>query len=266
MIKLYENGSALLAEHSDDLKTDPYLSQWFFVDGPLILEPDRESYALRAGTADAPLLCMRFAPFSAVLFGNPDAAEALLRFLLTEGYEISRFLTSEAVGERAVSVLWEKFGLRYREALAMDFMEAREITEPSCAEIALPMPEDLPEILDCLERFILDCGLEDTVDESYQRATLPDFRILRRDGRIVSMAKLARRSEHFDTVTCVYTRPEYRGQGLARKVVNTLKNEILASGKVASLTVDKKNPVSNRLYESLGFKRLYAQGEYRRVQ
>ena len=265
MIKAYETGSALLAEHSALLNTDPYLSQWFFVDGPLITAPDKENYALRAGTADAPLLCIRIAPFSAVLFGNPDAAEELLRFLLAEGYEISRFLTSETVGNRAVDILRDKFRLRYQEALAMDFMEAREITEPSCGEVCAPESDDLPEILDCLGHFILDCGLEDTVDEAQQRETLSDFRILRKDGRIVSMAKLARRVQGFDTVTCVYTRPEYRGQGCARKVVNTLKNEILSSGKTASLTVDKKNPVSNRLYESLGFVRLFSQGEYRRI-
>lgn len=138
MIKVYETGSALLAEYADYMKTNPYLSQWFFVDGPLITAPDKENYALRAGTADTPLLCIRIAPFSAVLFGNPDAAEELLRFLLAEGYAISRFLTSEAVGNRAVDILWEKFGLRYQEALAMDFMEAREITEPSCGEVCAP--------------------------------------------------------------------------------------------------------------------------------
>lgn len=265
MIKLYENGNALLAEYADYLKTNPYLSQWFFVDGPQITAPDRESYALRAGTADAPLLCMRVAPFSAVLFGNPDAAEELMRYLLSEGYAFSRFLTSDAIGERAVSILKAAHSLTYDEALSMDIMEAAEITEPSCDEVCTPRPEDLPEILDCLGHFILDCGLEDAVDETAQRDTLSDFRILRLDGKIVSMAKLARRDQAFDTVTNVYTRPEYRGHGYARKVVNTLKNEILSAGKVASLTVDRKNPISNQLYESLGFKRLYAQGEYRRV-
>ena len=265
LITVYSNGTAMIQAYADYLNTNPYLSQWFFVDGPLITKPDRQNYAVSAGTAAAPLLCVRVAPFSTVLFGDPDAAAELLDFLLAEDYEISRFLTSETVGDAAVRYLWERHGLRYQEALGMDFMEAREITEPSCDAVSAPESEDLPEIIECLENFILDCGLEDSVDEASQRETLSDFRILRADGKIASMAKLARRDAPFDTITNVYTRPEYRGHGYARKVVNNLKNEIVSAGKIASLTVDKKNPVSNRLYESLGFQRLFAQGEYRRV-
>ena len=42
-----------------------------------------------------------------------------------------------------------------------------------------------------------------------------------------------------------------------------MKNEILSMGKLATLNVDKKNPISNRLYLSLGFKRILSQSEYR---
>ena len=34
-------------------------------------------------------------------------------------------------------------------------------------------------------------------------------------------------------------------------------------GKLATLNVDKKNPISNRLYLSLGFKSILSQSEYR---
>ena len=64
----------------------------------------------------------------------------------------------------------------------------------------------------------------------------------------------------------VYTRDEYRGRGYARKVVNSAKNEIVASGKRATLNVDRKNPVSYHLYLSLGFERMFSQGEFRRVE
>lgn len=50
------------------------------------------------------------------------------------------------------------------------------------------------------------------------------------------------------------------------KVVNSAKNEILASGKRATLNVDRKNPVSYHLYLLLGFERMFSQGEFRRVE
>ena len=62
--------------------------------------------------------------------------------------------------------------------------------------------------------------------------------------------------------TEVYTRDEYRNFGYARKIVNTIKNEILDMNEVATLNVDKKNPISNHLYASLGFKKLFSQGVY----
>ena len=86
------------------------------------------------------------------------------------------------------------------------------------------------------------------------------------DGKIVSMARIAPATGDDLRLVLVYTRDEYRGRGYARKVVNSAKNEILASGKRATLNVDRKNPVSYHLYLSLGFERMFSQGEFRRVE
>lgn len=266
MIKLYENGNALLAEYADYLNTNPYLSQWFFVDGPLITAPDRLNYAVSAGTAESPLLAIRVEPYSTVLFGHEEAAEELVEFLLTEGFCFDRYLSSETLGECMRTVILERRGFRYEEVLSMDLMEAKTVDYPSDPSVTAPTSEELPQILELSARFITDCGLIDEVDEAVTRATLPDYRILRIDGKIASMAKLGRRSGPFDSITGVYTKPEYRGQGLARRVVNSLKNEILSGGKFASLSVDKMNPISNQLYTSIGFVRVFSQGEYRLIR
>ena len=84
------------------------------------------------------------------------------------------------------------------------------------------------------------------------------------DGKIVSMAEISAATPDAMKIAAVYTRPAYRGKGLARLVVNTAKNETLAQGKIATLNVDKKNPITNHLYRSLGFKPVFSQGEYRR--
>ena len=95
--------------------------------------------------------------------------------------------------------------------------------------------------------------------------TITAFRVIRRDGRIASIAKGIRTTGQDIRITNVYTRNEYRGRGLARKLVNSLKNEILREGKIATLNVDKNNPVSYHLYQALGFRRRFSQGEYRRA-
>ena len=88
------------------------------------------------------------------------------------------------------------------------------------------------------------------------------YRVLRRDGRIASVAKVHDWTDTDSKITTVYTRNEYRNRGLARIVVGNALNEIVASGKTAVLNVDRKNPVSNHLYASLGFRKIFSQGVF----
>ena len=147
----------------------------------------------------------------------------------------------------------------------MDFMEARTVTEPSAPEVETAGKGDLDEIFACAQRFVADCGLLDKPEKEPFRKVLDSFRILRADGKIVSMARIAPATQDDLRLVLVYTRDEYRGRGYARKVVNSAKNEILAAGKRVTLNVDRKNPVSYHLYRSLGFERMFSQGEFRRV-
>ena len=126
--------------------------------------------------------------------------------------------------------------------------------------------DDLDEIFDCAQRFVADCGLLDKPEKESFRKVLDSIRVIRADGKIVSMARIAPATGDDLRLVLVYTRDEYRGRGYARKVVNSAKNEILASGKRATLNVDRKNPVSYHLYLSLGFERVFSQGEFRRVE
>ncbi|MCT1796796.1 GNAT family N-acetyltransferase [Helcococcus kunzii] len=82
---------------------------------------------------------------------------------------------------------------------------------------------------------------------------------------MVSFAKFKETSDDTMNISDVYTRSEYRGQKLAKKVVNAIKNEIIEKGKIATLNVDQKNPISNHVYQSLGFKKVFSQTEYRKV-
>ena len=88
------------------------------------------------------------------------------------------------------------------------------------------------------------------------------YRVLRRDGRIASVAKVHDWTDTDSKITTVYTRDEYRNRGLARIVVGNALNEIIDSGKTAVLNVDRKNPISYHLYSSLGFRRIFSQGVF----
>lgn len=54
----------------------------------------------------------------------------------------------------------------------------------------------------------------------------------------------------------VFTKPEYRGKGLAKKTINKLIDYYSDDYQILGLFVKKKNPAANKLYKNLGFKNL----------
>ena len=144
----------------------------------------------------------------------------------------------------------------------MDFMEAKDYTEESSKDIVTLNEDDVDELYELLVRFIKDCGLNDPIikEKIYPRIHL--YRAIIENGHIISFAQLSKYTDTSYKIAFVYTKDEYRGKGYARKVVNSVKNEILDMGFIATLNVDKKNPISNHLYQSLGFKKVFSQGVY----
>lgn len=264
MIREYANGEELLKAHQAFLNTNPELSMFFTLDAPLLKETNAENYAVKAGDGEEVLLFLKVVPFSVLVFGSEKAAPEMVDYLMSRHYVVDSLLGSEAVCDR-ISQLLVKFGIEMEESLAMDFMEAREMTSPSCPEVEIPTEVDLDEIVECMQNFVRNCGLRDAVVRETIQKQLADFRILRKDGRIASMARYSPATGTKMKISYVYTRPEYRGQNIARKLVNTVKNEILEQGMIAVLNVDKKNPISNHLYTSLGFTKVFSQGQYFQV-
>ena len=81
-----------------------------------------------------------------------------------------------------------------------------------------------------------------------------DFAVWERDGAIVSMAAVVRRTPRSSTIAFVYTPPELRGRGYASAVVAALtKRELDAGARWCSLFTDLANPTSNHVYTALGY-------------
>lgn len=266
MIRRYDSGAAFLAENQAFLDTKPQISAFMALDAPLLEKRTKsitrrdakrtENAAGNEGRSRITCSCSE----------TRTAAGELLDFLVRGGYEIQNYLSEKTLGDAAAREMEARFGIRYEEALAMAFMEARTLTEPSSPEVEAANEDDLDEIYACMERFLVECNLQDKPNREAMRRNIGGFRVIRADGKIVSVGKAVRDIGESMRITNVYTREAYRGKGYARKVVNTIKNEILTAGKTAALNVDRRNPVTNHLYRALGFEPVFAQGEYRRVE
>lgn len=129
MIRRYDSGAAFLAENQAFLDTKPQISAFMALDAPLLEKTDKINYAARCEKDGKTLLAMKVEPYHLQLFGDADCAGELLDFLVRGGYEIQNYLSEKTLGDAAAREMEARFGMRYEEALAMAFMEAR--TSPS---------------------------------------------------------------------------------------------------------------------------------------
>jgi RimJ/RimL family protein N-acetyltransferase len=81
------------------------------------------------------------------------------------------------------------------------------------------------------------------------------------NGQPVSLAGIMRRTREAAAIASVYTPPAQRNRGFAGAVVATVVEQIFAEGRTtACLYTDLANPISNRCYERIGFKRVCTAG------
>jgi len=87
------------------------------------------------------------------------------------------------------------------------------------------------------------------------------------DGEPTSMAAWTGPTPNGVRISMVYTPPELRRRGYATSVVSTLSNMLLKQGKTfCSLYTDLSNPISNSIYQHIGYKPILDCYHYRFIQ
>lgn len=253
MIKIYNNGQTFLDENLSFLLEKKYSSSLIILNSKIMNETDNVSYLLKVENDRKTLIACRLYPYDVLLYGDHECLDELLCFLNDNQYEIPGFLCSTIIGEHLNG---------YQKFIGMDFMEASIKTEESSSNVTIASLDDVEEIMELSMEFFSECGLNDQVIKDKIVKRIASYRLLKKDNKIIAMARFSYDTETSSRISMVFTRKEYRGKGYAREVVNYCKNEILLEGKIATLNVDQKNPISNHLYSSLGFKKVFSQGIY----
>jgi RimJ/RimL family protein N-acetyltransferase len=93
-------------------------------------------------------------------------------------------------------------------------------------------------------------------DEASMRRRIDEGRVFlweRGDGKVVHLTGANPPSFGVARIGPVYTPPEHRGRGYAAAAVHEVSRQIRDSGARACLFTDQANPVSNALYQRLGY-------------
>lgn len=150
----------------------------------------------------------------------------------------------------------------FAEKLGMEIMEIRKVNDIKPAEGSqrLATSEDAKLIAD----WMIEFQIEALTSELDYEAALKKANKYIDEGRIylyensehhvVSMAVAARKLLHGMVITYVFTPEQYRGKGYAAANMYYLSRELLDQGyEFCTLFVDKKNVLSNRAYEKVGY-------------
>ena len=150
----------------------------------------------------------------------------------------------------------------FAEKLGMDIMEIRKVNDikPVEGNQRLATPEDLKLIADWMIEFQIEAFTSELDYEAALKKAqkyIEEDRIYlyeNNDHQVVSMAVAARKLLHGMAITYVFTPEEYRGKGYAAANMYYLSRELLDQGyEFCTLYVDKKNVLSNRAYEKVGY-------------
>jgi ribosomal protein S18 acetylase RimI-like enzyme len=126
-------------------------------------------------------------------------------------------------------------------------MIGEHLTAARCPE-AIPLgPADVPEMLELVAQTEPGPFLSRTIE-------LGDYLGFRDDGKLVAMAGERFRLDGWTEISAVCTSPDYRGRGLATRLIGELTARIELRSQGVFLHVLSTNTGAIRLYEQLGFR------------
>lgn len=108
--------------------------------------------------------------------------------------------------------------------------------------------------------FVKDCFPFETdipkrADEMMSRHTNnKSLFLLEKNGEIVSIAAKAREFKNAAIVSLIYTPPSLRGKGYGSVATSLISEKLLNDGfQVCNLFTDLLNPISNSIYQKIGY-------------
>lgn len=144
---------------------------------------------------------------------------------------------------------------------------------PAAGAARLAGESDLDLVVDWHSAFITEALPDEPHDEARLRKSLQrrlteggrgQIWLWVNDGEVVSMSANTSPTGTGIRINAVYTPPQHRGNGYASSLVATQSQHLLDSGyDFCFLFTDLANPTSNKIYESIGYRRVAEAASYR---
>ena len=216
---------------------------------------DTKNFAFKFSDGDDFLLVLKVEPYNMLMYGADRLAAFAANIIADYHLQVEKVLGEEGLLNAFFSAYQERLGGKILHGKNMDILYCEQIARPF-SEAVNCSKEDIDGLAEIYVKTRLEFFNEEISIDTAKNALSDkhgNFYALKKEGRIVSIAA-KREYGNITGITNVFTLPECRGKGYAKKVVGKLTYDILKSNKLPYLFVEKQNVPANRLYKSLGYK------------
>ncbi len=210
------------------------------------------------------LIFLNANPFNLLLLGINNCKEAnaaLVDYIVNNGVEIKGILTNQLDAEQFINEYHKCHAGKLEIDVKMDIMKL-DVLQPIklTGKITLATKDHAVSLITFYQSFCVDALAEVT---SFENATKTIIRMIEAqrlyvhsdaEGNLTGMIACSRRMKDAEALSCVYTTDSYRNKGHAASMVYQLCKLLLENDDYVVLFVDQDNPISNHVYEKVGFK------------
>ena len=260
---MYKTGKEFLDENLNLIRSDPLGTIFFEANANAIEQCSECSYAARVECGNEVLIAIRLDGFPLVLYGSERCIPELAKAVAENKLQFSKVIGCYELLDKFLADYEGIVGGSHKVNLSMDIMYCDKITPCDTSEVEQAAEKDIEEIAHLYAAFLNEAlGENATWGEKTRKIAqeIDTFALLRVDGKIASIANSKSSGYGLKRISNVYTKPEHRNKGYSRKVVTYLTEQALKAGNLACLHVDQNNPISNHLYQKIGYK--YGKSRY----
>lgn len=209
-------------------------------------------------------------PYGLILHADPDLSAkeeqaarcALLDAWQRHGLAPRNVLATKRWAEAVAKEWARRHGLTATPRLRMRLYELTEVVPPRPRKgwLRRASEADIDLVTKWFHAFHLEAMWQDDMElaKAMARHRVPSGEVyLWHEEEPLAMVARSRATPQSVSVGHVYTPPELRGQGLAASCVATFSQQLLDEGFLrCTLFTDLGNPISNRIYQRLGYRPL----------
>ncbi len=155
----------------------------------------------------------------------------------------------------------KKTEISYKVSLGMESYQCPKVLKPENVQGKLIQAklEHIDIVADFCAGFLFWCfGVTVTKESQIPNAKImiksDNLFLWEVDNKICAMVNIAHRSVRYARINNVYTQPEQRKNGYASAMVAELSSILIKESLTPMLYADIKNPTSNNVYKSIGYK------------